>query len=252
MADTKDSKKRNLDLELAAELDAAEAESRSAKKPKREDTSEKDPEIIEEDIWFKSRALSTLTVHVKVFEHSRMYNKKQTHLLHLHCVPGVLAAESKWFEAIIESDPTVTDVEMPESFSYHTVRSRGDHGVCFVYYRNVIHLFRVFHRLEEINLDNHKFQIWLMLFYIDASPLLIAQIEKALVASENELSFSDNPLTALRWADYFKSEPLLDMLCNRIRKLTPSSLSFDDAMSYIKELPRDLLDKVLCKLFIKK
>ena len=225
------------------ELESLDAEEPDAKKPKLDE-----PLVEERDEWFKCRALSTLTVHVKIFDQG-CYTKKQTHLLHLHCIPGVLAVNSKWFEAIIESDPTVTDIEMPDSFSFLATRKEGPHGVTTPLPETVIKLFRFFHFNGTLDVEGCIYSCMLMAHYIDASDLYEKLEEKI---SDVTARFIRIPINDMVFADYLKSERFFNRICDAIRTHKYDiTYHKEETVKLIEELPRGVLDRAFYNIISK-
>lgn len=203
-----------------------------------------DPKYEIHDEWLEDSSLATLTVDVCLYVTDDEYNnKQQTHLLHLHCVPGVLAIHSPYFKAMIASDPKLTLIEMPESFTYHCAHKIGANGEIAINKQEVISLFKFFHAKGELEQITNRLSLMFMLFYIN-SPLF-KKIEQTLDVSKHK-----DPLSYFNWAGYFKSDRLYSQLC----KIVKTSSYEDNANNkklvplLVKSMPRDVLDRVMIDL----
>lgn len=134
-------------------------------------------DIKEEDIWpHESRVLSTLTVHVMIFNDGdkgegtgecEAWKQHQTHLLHIHCIPGALAVHSKFFAEALEREPGVTDIKMPESFTWREVW-KADHGYIVPMVEDVHYVFRTFHNGTKEQ-KGFSWELLMMYHYLDSS-----------------------------------------------------------------------------------
>jgi len=197
--------------------------------------------VIEEvDEWFESPALATLTVDVKLYVTDYKYeNKKQTHLLHLHCVPAVLAIYSKWFRVIIESAPETKLIEMPESFTYHCLYKSHAGGEIAVEKETVLSLFKLFHATHGSISITKYFQLMLMLFYID-SPHFFTKVESAL-----NVTSSGSLIGIACWADYFKSDYLWNEAVAELKRTGLIHTARDLMVKFLKTMSKDFVDRLL-------
>lgn len=194
--------------------------------------------------WFEDPSLATLTVDVCLYVTDDDYNnKQQTHLLHLHCVPGVLAIHSEYFKAMITPDPKLALIEMPESFTYRCTHKVGSNGEVTINKQEVIALFNFFHAKGELEQINNRFSLMFMLFYIN-SPLF-KKVEQAV-----DITGGSDPVSYLNWAGYFKSDRLYSQICKRLKKWSYQDNENNKKLIplIIKSVPRDVLDRVMTDL----
>lgn len=242
------SKKRERDLDSELLSDEVLPPSKRAKVDNKEEEAEttttSTPLVLQEyEEWFHDeKDFCTLTVHVKLFD-PHGYNPKQTGVMHLHCVPGALATHSKYFTNLILLDKDLKEVELPDSFSYETVRSKGAHGIATVSHDQVMHLFKVMHGQERLNNMQVGFRTMLMTRYICAD-LLYNQIEHG-----DGWDFSRDPITYLLWAHHFKSDYLFNLVSSAIlhHRYNYTKVSKDETKEYIKELPKEVLEKFMIR-----
>lgn len=189
----------------SVDLDLAEG-----KEPKVART-EEEP-IKEEDIWpHDSRALSTLSVHVSVFnddDDEKILEKRQTHLLHIHCIPGALVAHSKFFAEAIERDPTVTNITMPESFTWRALWS-STRGYVVPDANEVREVFHVLHggKLGCV----FEWSLVMMYHYLHC-PVLCENVE----SNYDNDEYHDEWIQ-LAWADHFNCATIIKTVSKAIK-----------------------------------
>lgn len=231
------SKKRDADDSKSLSL----SDEPVSKKQKTEDASFVIEEIEE---WLMPPVFATLLVKISICNPDVYEDKRKTHVLNLHCSPAALAMHSKYFQTLIEGDPKVSEIEMPESFTYQCVQNVIEGGELAVEPEQVILLFKYFHCQIEfdymVGLDT-KYEILLMLFYLD-SPILFKKVERKCNITHN------NCLPHILWACYFKSEHLLEQIYTCLQNAPFSLQNHEHTMAYIKLCPRDVLDTLVCKL----
>jgi hypothetical protein len=197
--------------------------------------------IEEQEEWFASQSLCTLTLHVKIFRFDEEKQQKiQTHLLNLHCVPSILAINSKYFKTIIEGDPNVKEINLPDIFTYHEI---GD-CVTVAKTNDVIELFIFLHSpvCTQRELEANNWALLLMLFYIDC-PLLFKQVEQ-----EIDVTNAPDLLESAAWADFFHSSVMFHKTISALRfKILTGKNKWcrDTITKTLKYLPIQVTQRIL-------
>lgn len=219
-----------------------------------EETSKKikteDGTIIEEiDEWFGPKFAATLTVHVKTYMSDKDYKRYQTGIVHAHCVPGILATHSKWFEATLETEPNVKEIDMPMKFSYHAVRKRGSGGEINVLPSEVVDFFKILHSLFDQTLLLEKARdstaFMLMSFYVDM-PVLFLKVTQGKVWHKDT-----SPIIKLLWADYFNSTQLFNETCEELkyRLKDDRKCNRKNTLEDLQDVPSEILHRALVTIF---